>query len=279
MTELWRLEVEKRVDSIKVEVSRLNKFMERENLEKTGSKPGIFSGSVSACPPVGYKIDRSIGHLEEKFFEDNEHAHVLDNGMFKPILNRSASFPHELSHAPNDGDSSCFSHGRLPKMNFPVFDGENPMLRRSRCERYFEMYGMKRSMWIKVASMHLEGLATRWLQSAERRLKDVHWEEFCQWIRERFGKEEHESLIRQLFHIKKTNSISEYVDKFAALVDPLDAYLANADSLYYTLRFIDGIKSEIQNVVMVQRPSTQDSACSLALVQEVGMESNKRKSC
>jgi hypothetical protein len=30
------------------------------------------------------------------------------------------------------------------------------------------MYGVESVIWVKVASMHLEGPATRWLQSAER---------------------------------------------------------------------------------------------------------------
>jgi hypothetical protein len=28
---------------------------------------------------------------------------------------------------------------------------------RSRCERYFDMYGVESSIWVKVAVMHLEG--------------------------------------------------------------------------------------------------------------------------
>jgi hypothetical protein len=30
--------------------------------------------------------------------------------------------------------------GRLPKMHFPKFEGENPKLWQSRCESYFNMY-------------------------------------------------------------------------------------------------------------------------------------------
>jgi hypothetical protein len=34
--------------------------------------------------------------------------------------------------------------GRLPKLQFPVFNGDEPQLWRSRCENYFDMYGWSR---------------------------------------------------------------------------------------------------------------------------------------
>jgi hypothetical protein len=49
------------------------------------------------------------------------------------------------------------SQGRLPKLNFSMFFGEDPQLWHSRCENYFEMHGVESSLWIKVASMHFEG--------------------------------------------------------------------------------------------------------------------------
>jgi hypothetical protein len=71
------------------------------------------------------------------------------------------------------------SQGRLPKLNFPVFSGENLQLWRFRCENYFEMYAVESSLWIRVASMHLKGVAARWFQSLEKQVKALSWEEFC----------------------------------------------------------------------------------------------------
>jgi hypothetical protein len=41
------------------------------------------------------------------------------------------------------------------------------------------MYGVEQQLWVCVASMHLEGLAARWLQLAERQLKQASWGKFC----------------------------------------------------------------------------------------------------
>jgi hypothetical protein len=125
--------------------------------------------------------------------------------------------------------------------------------------------------------MHFEGKAHRWLQSVERKLRYMSWEEFCGLIHDRFGKEQHESLIRQLFHIRQSGSVADYVEQFASLVDELAAYESRTDPLYYTMRFIDGLKHEIKTVIMVQRPPNLDAACALALVQEEALESTRRR--
>jgi hypothetical protein len=61
----------------------------------------------------------------------------------------------------------------------------------------------------------------------------MSWDEFCGLIHDRFGREQHESLIRQLFHIRQNGSVPEYVEQFASLVDELAAYESHTDPLYY----------------------------------------------
>lgn len=94
-------------------------------------------------------------------------------------------------------------------------------------------------------------------------------------ILERFGKDQHEVLIRQLFSI--TGPVSESVERFSELIDQLSAYEAHTDPLYYTLKFLDVLKDEIRSVIMVQRPSNLDTSCSLALVQEEVADSSRKK--
>jgi hypothetical protein len=79
--------------------------------------------------------------------------------------------------------------GKLPKMNFLKFESENPSLWQSRCENYFDMYAIDPSVWVKVATMHFDGLAARWLQSVQRRVSSTNWNELCSWIHERFGRD------------------------------------------------------------------------------------------
>jgi hypothetical protein len=64
------------------------------------------------------------------------------------------------------------------------------------------MYSIDRDVWVQVASMYLEGPATRWLQSIEHKLAYIPWNDFCSLFMECSGRDEHEVLIRKLFHIR-----------------------------------------------------------------------------
>lgn len=153
-------------------------------------------------------------------------------------------------------------------MNFPGFDGDSPKLWQKRSEDYFAMYSVDPTMWIKVSTMYFTGAAARWLQSVEVQLAHISWLDFCHLVRDRFGKDEHVVLVRQLFHIRQTSSVADYVERFSQLIDQLRAYCPNSDPLYHIMRFVDGLREDIRSVVMVQRPRDLDTAFVLAQLQE-----------
>lgn len=70
----------------------------------------------------------------------------------------------------------------------------------------------------------------------------------------RFGQDHHELLLRQLFQIRQTGSVSEYIDQFSVIVDQLSAYGGTGDPLYFTTRFVDGLKDYIRAPVSLHRP-------------------------
>jgi hypothetical protein len=164
-------------------------------------------------------------------------------------------------------------------MNFPQFDTENPKLWLTRCEDYFELYDLDPVVRVKFASMNFSPTAGRWLQSVDKKLRSCSWRSFltCCWI-DRFGRDQHELLIRQLFHIKQVGSVIDYIDKFAGLMDQLAAYESAPDPLHYTMKFIDGLRDDLRASVLVQRPSDLDIAYVLAQLQEeVSLPPKKRE--
>lgn len=282
--ESWRPAVEKRLDNISLELSRANKFMERESFVNDFAKPGILPNAKTMgerLPPRCPNVDGPDGHHFDNSNRDRGFGRVFTqpHGPVKGTLYDSHPAPFNDDLDPWRGNEWDGGHeggrsgqGNLPRVNFPQFNGDNPQLWKTCSENYFDMYDVDPSKWIRVAYMHFEGRAACWLQSVERRVRYWSWQEFCAHIHDRFGREQHESLIRHLFQIRQTTSVADYVERFSTLVDHLSAYEANADPLYYTMRFVDGLREEIKAVIMVQRPSTLDTACALALVQEEALE-------
>jgi hypothetical protein len=100
---------------------------------------------------------------------------------------------------------------RTPRVDMPKFDGENPKLWQIRCEDYFELYDTSPRVWVKLSAMQFTGPAARRLSAVQSQLRKFTWTEFCQEIVDRFGKNEHQSLIRKLYKLVQTGTVDEYV--------------------------------------------------------------------
>jgi len=87
-------------------------------------------------------------------------------------------------------------------------------------------------------------------------------------LHDRFGRDQRDKLVRQMFHISQTSTITDYVESFSTLFDQLKAYQPNPDMHYFTTQFVDGLRDDIRMVITLQCPSTLDTAYSLALLQE-----------
>lgn len=178
--------------------------------------------------------------------------------------------PHTGTHweSGHQGGSGGGHYGKLPKFDFRKFDGEHPKLWLKQAVHYFVLYRVESAVWVPAATMHFQGASKRWLSSIEDQLESISWSEFCALLLSRFARDEHELLLRRLFQIRQSGPVTEYIDQFVALVDQLKAYAKHPDPLYYTQRFIDGLRDDIKIVVLVQRPASLDSACVLAQLQE-----------
>lgn len=106
----------------------------------------------------------------------------------------------------------------IPPVEFPDFDGSSPELWIKNCEDYFDLYSMHESRKSKIASMHLTSNAAFWAQSLEFPIRELSWSDLCKLVCDRFEKDEHNQLLRQFFRIKQQDSVSNYIEKFDALV-------------------------------------------------------------
>ena len=157
---------------------------------------------------------------------------------------------------------------RPPRVDIPKFDGENPKLWQIRCEDYFDLYETSPRIWVRLAAMQFTGPAARWLSSIHSSLRKFTWSEFCHEVVHRFGRNQHQSLIRRLYKLTQTGTVDEYVTQFSELVDQLSAYESSTDPLHYVTRFLEGLKPHVRLLVAVQLPQDLDTAYTIALVQE-----------
>lgn len=153
-------------------------------------------------------------------------------------------------------------------MELPRFDCTNPHLWQTRCEDYFQLWGTPMALWIPYASAQFVDAAARWLESFQRRFPRATWPEFCQVLLARFSRNQHQNLIRQLFHISQTSTVLDYVDRFSELYDQLPAYENIPDPLHYLTRFLDGLHLPVRMAVSLQKPHDLDAPYELAILHE-----------
>jgi hypothetical protein len=285
--EAWRPGVERSVgavhasmEGLRLDVARLADRLDQGPRASTPLRPSILGpyATTGGRPPAPtFNVEGPRGHRTEPYRREGGHGYAYtqgplpNNGMFDgpppPFVPMVQSFPPD-GFGDNTRDQFVHGLGNLPKVPFPGFDGDNPKLWQRRCHDYFTMYSVDPRVWIKISTMHFTGAAARWLQSVECQLSRISWVEFGHMVVDRFGKDQHAVLIRQLFHIQQTTTVTDYAERFTQLIDQLHAYSPHADPLYYTMRFMDGLREDVRSVVMVQRPRDLDTAMVLAQLQE-----------
>jgi hypothetical protein len=119
-----------------------------------------------------------------------------------------------------------------------------------------------------MSILHFSGAAGIRLQSVRKKIASLDWISFTTLLSTRFGRDRHQLLLRQFYTIKQTSSVADYIERFDILMNHLVSYSDTTHPLYFLTRFVEGLRADIRSVVMVQRPTDLDTACSLALLQE-----------
>ena len=71
--------------------------------------------------------------------------------------------------------------------------------------------------------------------------------------------------------------MSEYMARFEELMHQILAHNAGFDPVYFTTKFLDGLRVEIRAGVVLHRPQDLDTAFSLSLLQEEILDAMPRK--
>jgi hypothetical protein len=170
---------------------KVAKHCKRTLVEKPATLAGVLAPSPTpvvrlsagspAVSPHGLRLDSST--RENGFGSVTTLLHSPAKGMcssaalqFVPSV-RDGCFPENAGQLSDMGMCGAM-RGRLPQLNFPVFDGDNPKLWTRRSQDYFDMYSVDPHMWIKVATMHLTGAAARWFSSRTDECRGSTWPVF-----------------------------------------------------------------------------------------------------
>lgn len=153
-------------------------------------------------------------------------------------------------------------------MEFPRFGGEDPRGWLRKCHRYFMLNPMTDAEKILLESMHLDKRVEYWYMDNIEGREFMGWTVFSNIVMERFSEPERENLIGDFNNLVQEGSVEEYRENFEELKTFMSHNYRSLNEEYYLKRFLNGLKPEIQDSVMVQRPMTLSQAFTIAKLQE-----------
>lgn len=99
-------------------------------------------------------------------------------------------------------------HTRTLRLDFPLFDGEDPEGWCYRASQFFEYYVIPDPKIFTIASFHMEGRALVWFQELRSGNGLTTWNEFLKALQARFGTGSYddpmETLVKLLIKKKET---------------------------------------------------------------------------
>jgi hypothetical protein len=182
---------------------------------------------------------------------------------------RGYSSYHQPHHEPREF--------KLPKIDFPKFEGEHPQVWKEKCEKYFCMYNVPVNVWVPFATINFRGNAELWFQSYKAQHSVGTWPELCVAITPKFGRDLHHNYMRELLTIRQTSDVLEYASRFEQAKHRVLVHNKDMGEVFFVQKFLDGLKYNISNTISLHKPRTVDVALSLALMQEEILEASQKR--
>jgi hypothetical protein len=150
------------------------------------------------------------------------------------------------------------------KIEFPKFDGENPMGWLRQVEKCFTLAETPMDKRVKFAEVFFIGKADHWLRSSGINTNSISWAEFAVLISNRFTAETSFELIDSFRHIEQTSSVLIYIDSFEELMGKLKMQNPTLTEDYFIGCFLSGLKDHIKIPIRSRAPRSLVQAYSLA---------------
>nr|KYP73578.1 hypothetical protein KK1_006221 [Cajanus cajan] len=146
------------------------------------------------------------------------------------------------------------------KLDFPKFDGSEPLNWLFRAEQFFALYQTPEPQRLAIAAIHMEGDAGPWFQMLQKMNLLPNWQALVQAVEAHFGPSPFDSPRAALFKLQQIDSVQNYYHQFSSLANHVEG-LTDAALLDC---FINGLKSDIKREVLVQLPTSLVRAVALA---------------
>ncbi|KAK2967121.1 hypothetical protein RJ640_020529 [Escallonia rubra] len=150
------------------------------------------------------------------------------------------------SHKEFSQNNTGNPYTKLPKMDFPRFNGDDSYGWVRKAERFFEFNPIEEQIKVNFASIHFDGQAEFWFGTYIKAKGRVTWDVFVRDLNSRFASLFRESIVGEFHKLRQTTNVESYYNEFEALRSILVSEGCKFEEGYYIQSFVGGLKDEIR---------------------------------
>lgn len=222
-------------------------------MERTHNETGDHSGAAHN----GNRQSKPPPEPSENEFDDTE----------EPPADK-----HKGKGEANYQNQKCY----IPRLDFPIFDGEDPVDWIEECEQYFELYQIPEMHKTRMATMSLTGDAKAWYKAVRISKKLPPWPMFIEEVLDFFA-ETKGNPIDEFKRIHQIGRVDEYAKNFLRAKSRLMGKgHIDASEEFYVGCFISGLKEDIRNTIDLFEPLYLKAAIRYARKIEIVLGGSKK---
>lgn len=192
----------------------------------------------------------------------------IERGASPPLLPSPPASPgsgfHHHLQAATQSSHSAQAGLRLPKLEIPLFSGEDVLSWIFQIEHFFSHHTTPEDQKILIAAFYMTGEALQWYHWLFATEQLTTWEAFVRLAEIRFGPSKFINREARLYKLKQQSSVTAYMSDFECLSTRIIGL--RPSSLLNC--FLSGLRDDIQRELYILRPETLEDAMGLAKIVE-----------
>ncbi|KAJ4753430.1 polyprotein [Rhynchospora pubera] len=196
---------------------------------------------------------------------DEEYEWVLENSKSKGTTITRTDI-HKHGHV-----------NQLPRINFPYFDGEDPINWLMDCNHYFEMYQVDDSYKTRLAVMHFSQEIKEWYKGVNKWDYPLPWTVLVEKVFTRFKGGRRQHPIEEFKRCHQVSKVEDYVKQFERIKSRVLQVTGAFSEDEFLVGFISGLREDIKGMVKLLKPPSLIDAYEYALQYEETQDSQSRR--
>ncbi|KAJ1686917.1 hypothetical protein LUZ63_018307 [Rhynchospora breviuscula] len=165
----------------------------------------------------------------------------------------------------------------LPKVDFPNFDGEDPINWLMECNYYFTMYQVAEQYKTRMAVLHFSKDMMDWYRGIQVGNNIMPWEILVEEVFRKFKEGKKQHPIEEFKRCHQLNKVEDYIKQFEKMrfrVMQVSKAFTEDD---FKIGFISGLKEEIRGMVKLIKPLSLQDAYDYAQQYEETQDYQQRR--